>query len=97
MLSDDLIRQYRESIGVYLNFTTFTSTSRNRKKAEQSGNTLFVIDCTTLDGRDVSPYSDYPDEEETLISHDFAFYIRSCTFDGNQNKWIIHLSNSQND
>jgi hypothetical protein len=63
-LSDDLIAKYRDTLGVYLTFPAFTSTSRNRKKAEQFGNVLFVIQCTSLEGKDVAPYSDYPDEEE---------------------------------
>ncbi|CAF3192610.1 unnamed protein product [Rotaria socialis] len=91
-LSDDLISKYRDNLDAYLTFPAFTSTSRNRAKAEQFGNVLFAINISTLDGADVSSYSAYPDEEETLLSFDFAFYIRSCNFDANRNKWVIELS-----
>ncbi|CAF1443690.1 unnamed protein product [Rotaria sp. Silwood1] len=47
-LSDDLIQQYRDNIGAYLTFPAFTSTSRNRKKAEQFGNVLFIIRADSL-------------------------------------------------
>jgi hypothetical protein len=91
-LSDDLIDKYRNNLDAYLTFPAFTSTSRNRQKAEQFGNVLFVISTTSLDGSDVSSYFDYPDEEEILLKNDFAFYIRSCTFDANKKKWIIQIS-----
>ncbi len=91
-LSNDLIDKYRNNLGAYLTFPAFTSTSRNRQKAEQFGNVLFIISSTSLDGTDVSSYSDYPDEEEILFRNDFAFYIRSCTFDANKQKWIIEIS-----
>ncbi len=91
-LSDDLIDKYRNNLGAYLTFPAFTSTSRNRQKAEQFGNVLFIISISSLEGIDVSSYSDYPDEEEILLPNDFAFYIRSCTFDDNKQKWIIEIS-----
>ncbi len=91
-LSDDLIAKYRDNIGAYLTFPAFTSTSRNREKAEQFGNVLFIISSSSFDGTDISSYSDYPDEEETLLKNDFAFYIRKCTFDTIKQKWIIEIS-----
>ena len=91
-LTDDMIEQYRRNVDRYVNFPAFTSASRNRKKAEQFGNALFVMDISSLHGSDVSPYSYYPDEEETLIKPDFVFYIESCMLNKTLNKWIIHLS-----
>ena len=96
-LSDDLIEQYRQNIGVYLTFPAFTSTSRNRAKAEQFGNVLFVIQARTNCGNNVASLSDYPDEEETLLTSDFAFYIRSCTFDQTKKKWVINISSGKDD
>lgn len=96
-LSDDLIQKFRQNIGIYLMFPAFTSTSRNRAKAEQFGNTLFIIHTNTSSGNDVAPFSDYPDEEETLLNADFNFHIRSCTFDQAKNKWIINISSWKDD
>ena len=96
-LSDDLIQKFRTNNGAYLMFPAFTSTSRNRAKAEQFGNTLFIIHTNTSSGNDVAPLSDYPDEEETLLNADFSFHIRSCVFDQEKNKWIINISSWQND
>lgn len=91
-LTDTLIDQYRENIGAYLTFPAFTSTSRNRAKAEQFGNVLFIIHTATNSGNDVAPYSDYPDEEEMLLTADYCFYIKSCEFDQETNKWLINIS-----
>lgn len=85
-LSDDLIQKYRDNIGAYMMFPACTSTSRNKAVAEQFGNVLFVLHVSTMDGFDVSPYSDFPEEEEMLLKSDYAFYIRSCTFDNNKKK-----------
>ena len=94
-LNNNLIHQYRQKMvtdphGMVV-FPAFTSTSKNRNKAEEFGNVLFVIDIDRrYDGSDVSPYSLYK-EEEYLLAPYFAFSIRSCEFIGNKNKWIIHL------
>ncbi|CAF1529190.1 unnamed protein product [Adineta ricciae] len=91
-LSDELINKFRNNIGAYLMFPAFTSTSRNREKAQQFGNVLFIIHTSSTSGFDISQFSDYPDEEETLLNADFNFFIRSCSFDQKKNKWIIDIS-----
>ncbi|CAF4941630.1 unnamed protein product [Rotaria sp. Silwood1] len=96
-LSDDLIEKFRQNIGAYLMFPAFTSPSRNRAKAEQFGNVIFIIHTSSLSGNNVASFSDYPDEEETLLNADFNFYIRSCTFDTTKNKWIINISSWEDD
>ena len=95
-LTDDLIKQFQDNIGAYLMFPALTSTSRNRKKAEQFGNVLFIIHTSTQDGLDVVEFSDYPDEEEIMLKADYTFYIRSCTFDEVKHKWIINISSWKN-
>jgi hypothetical protein len=92
-LSNDIIEQFRQQCGgARFAFPAFTSTSRNRAKAEQFGNVLFVIDIySKWDTEDVSSYSYYPHEEEDLLNPNFSFYIRSCTFDETKNKWLLHL------
>lgn len=92
-LSDQLIQCYCEKSlqpNEQFMFPAFTSTSRNQKKAEQFGNVLLVIEVSDYDSYDVSSYSSY-DEEEQLIKPSFTFYIRSCKFDEQKRKWIIHL------
>jgi hypothetical protein len=77
----------------YASFLAFTSTSRNREKAEfMGGNVLFVIEIYTLDdGTDISPYSQY-DEEEFLLGPVFQFRVACCEYDDKTHKWIIRLT-----
>ncbi|CAF3701168.1 unnamed protein product [Rotaria socialis] len=94
-LSEDQIEQYRQlSLDPYniAYFPAFTSTSRNRKKAEEFGNVLFIIDIFEKDGEDVSLYSNYPSEEEQLLDPRFRFSVHSCIFDEIDNKWEIYLT-----
>jgi hypothetical protein len=98
-LSDDHIDKYKNArmwlTGTYqtsitYNFPAFTSTSQNQRKAEEFGNVLFIITLNPDDGCDVSPYSEY-DEEEVLLHPNFKYCIKSCTFDAMKQKWIINL------
>lgn len=98
-LSDDLIQQFRQQLAndpkTEIVFPAFTSTSRNRDKAEMFGNVLLIIEVDRhYDGCDVSPYSKY-NEEEYLLAPYFMFWIRSCDFDEIENKWIIHLQSAR--
>ncbi|CAF1984890.1 unnamed protein product [Rotaria magnacalcarata] len=71
----------------------FTSTTLNPNVAEFFGsNVLFVIDLEKDTGSlDMSPYSNYPDEQELLIFDGFPAKVTSCHFDEIANKWIIKL------
>jgi len=99
-LSNEMIAEYQhaaQSNDARRSFQAFTSCSRNRAKAEQFGNVLFVIDRAnrtsyrTLN-TDISYLSAYPDEEEVLIRPGRAFKIESVEFDKTKNKHIIYLT-----
>jgi hypothetical protein len=98
-LSNEMIAEYQhaaQSNDSRRSFQAFTSCSRNRTKAEQFGNVLFVIrperriSYRTLN-MDISLLSAYPDEEEVLIRPGRAFKIESVAFDKTKNKHIIYL------
>ncbi|CAF1302510.1 unnamed protein product [Rotaria sordida] len=95
-LSSEQIEQYRritslpEANRKCDQFRAFTSTSRNKEKAQEFGNVLFVIEIAEVDGCDVSLYSEF-DEEEYLLEPRFYFSIKSCLFDNTINKWITIL------
>jgi hypothetical protein len=94
-LSDDSIEQFCQKADCCtdkaFHFPAFTSTSRNRRKAEFiGGNVLFVIDINEDDGRDLSPHALF-DEEETLLLPRCVFAIVSCNIDETTHQWIIHL------
>lgn len=102
-LSEDSIEMFRQRIANdstidEVVFSAFTSTSRNRSMAELLGNVLFVIEIQgDFDGCDVAPYSVFDEEEEYLLAPYFMFSIRSCEFDDEKNKWIIHLRSGRLD
>ncbi|CAF4176371.1 unnamed protein product [Rotaria sordida] len=90
-LSSEQIEQYRritslpEANRKCGQLCAFTSTSRNKEKAQEFGNVLFVIEIAEADGCDVSLYSEF-DEEEHLLEPHFYFSIKSYLFDNTINK-----------
>jgi hypothetical protein len=77
----------------FCSFSSFTSTSRSRKMAEfLAGNVLFIIKiCAFHDGRDISPHSQFEEEEEILLLPSVTYHVNSCVYDETIKKWIIHL------
>ncbi|CAF3407548.1 unnamed protein product [Rotaria socialis] len=84
----------------YLHFSSFTSTSLNRSKAEAFGNTLFIIDLDQeygydggpmQSGADISFLSDFSDEQEVLIWPATSFRVIKYEYDSIKNKHIIHM------
>ncbi|CAF1115778.1 unnamed protein product [Didymodactylos carnosus] len=93
-LDPEMIESYKDATGTYKCWYGFSSTSKNRHKAEQFGNALFVIDLTKTKGGgfDISSYSCYPDEEEVLRPAGAEFKIIEVQADMEQNKHCIYLS-----
>ncbi|CAF1375262.1 unnamed protein product [Rotaria sp. Silwood1] len=98
-LSDDLIAQYTKlsrSSDQRGSFQAFTSSSRSRAKAEQFGNVLFVMQVNYAYTTDLSPLSEYPDEEEELIHPGVCFTINGTRYDPSKNKHEIYLTLTHN-
>ncbi|CAF3587290.1 unnamed protein product [Rotaria socialis] len=101
-LSDEMIRSYQkfmrskssDSDDDYMSpsFPAFTSCSRNRSKAEEFGNVLFIIELPFKRSIDVSSCSDYPGEEEELIKSGVLFVIEHVEYDSASKKHLIFLS-----
>lgn len=97
-LSDDQIATYEEMAkhsNEYRSFQAFTSCSRNRRKAEEFGNTLFIIDVLFAFTADLSKVSEYPDEEEELITPGVCFSVQSVKFNTKTKKRLIYLKLKQ--
>ncbi|CAF3113838.1 unnamed protein product [Rotaria sp. Silwood2] len=99
-LTDEMIAEYQyvtRSKDSRRSFQTFTSCSRNRAKAEQFGNTLFVFKAEkrtsyrTLN-MDISSLSAYPEEEEVLIRPGRSFKIERVEFEKTKKKHVIYLT-----
>ncbi|CAF1460264.1 unnamed protein product [Didymodactylos carnosus] len=93
-LDSEIIACYEEAIGTYKCWYRFSSTSKNRHKAETFGNTLFIMDLTKTKagGFDISSYSCYPHEEEVLLPAGTEFKIITVQSDAENNKHRIYLT-----
>ncbi|CAF3875049.1 unnamed protein product [Rotaria sp. Silwood1] len=72
-------------------FQAYTSCSRNRKKAEEFGNTLFIMEVMYAFIADLSPLSEYSEEEEELITPGVCFRVKSVEINCETKKHLIHL------
>ncbi|CAF1153760.1 unnamed protein product, partial [Didymodactylos carnosus] len=93
-LDAEMIACYKEAIGTYKCWYGFSSTSKNREKAEHFGNALFVMDLTKTKagGFDISSYSCYPNEDEVLLPAGTEFKIITVESDTENDKHRIYLT-----
>ena len=75
----------------YRSFQAFTSCSRNRKKVNKIGNTLFIMNILSAFIADISALSEYPDEEEELVIPGVCFNVQGVEFDKKAKKYLIYL------
>ncbi|CAF1464088.1 unnamed protein product [Adineta steineri] len=71
-------------------FPAFTSCSRNRQIAELYGNVLFIMTVKYAFTVDITTFSQYPDEEEELLSPGVCFTVERV--ESNGSKYMIHLN-----
>ena len=93
-LSEEQIASYAEmakSPKEFRSFQAYTSCSRNRQKAEQFGNALFILEVLFAFTADLSPLSEYPDEEEELLTPGVCFNVKRFEFDKDTEKYLICL------
>lgn len=75
----------------YRSFQAFTSCSRDREKAEGFGNTLFIMNIEFAFMADLSPLSEYSEEEEELLAPGICFCVEKIETDPETKKHLIHL------
>ena len=93
-LTDDQIATYNDMAkrpDEHRSFQAFTSCSRNREKAEQFGNALFIMEVLFAFTADLSPMSQYSDEEEELVTPGVCFSVKRVEFDNKTKKHLIYL------
>ncbi|CAM4834330.1 unnamed protein product [Rotaria magnacalcarata] len=93
-LTPEQIAAYEEMVkhkNEYRSFQAYTSCSRNRKKAEEFGNTLFIMDVLYAFIADLSSLSEYADEEEELVTPGVCFRVKNVEFDQGKNQHLINL------
>ncbi|CAF0992898.1 unnamed protein product [Adineta steineri] len=75
----------------YGSFQGFSSCSRNRGKAEAFGNTLFIIRVLFAFIADISKLSEYPNEEEELVTPGVCFCVLRVEEEPKTGKHVIYL------
>ena len=75
----------------YGSFQGFSSCSRNREKAEEFGNVLFIMKVLFAFIADLSELSEYPDEEEELVTPGVCFRVERVENDRRKDKHLIYL------
>jgi hypothetical protein len=91
-LSADMIAAFKDrSSNEHGTFQAFSACTRNRRVAEMFGNVIFVITVKYAFTMDLSSFSEFPDEEEVLISPGVCFTVDLVEFDETTNKHLIHL------
>ena len=79
----------------YGSFQAFTSCSRNRKKAEKFGNALFIMELVVAFTADLEKFTEYPSEEEELVTPGVCFRVKKVEYDDKNKKHLIYLTLSQ--
>ncbi|CAF0874522.1 unnamed protein product [Didymodactylos carnosus] len=77
-LHDNMIQDYLKAVGQGCrSWSAFTSTSKSRSKAEEFGDTLFIINIIDEHSKalDISSNSVFPKEEEVLLPDNWNFIV----------------------
>ncbi|CAF3900390.1 unnamed protein product [Adineta steineri] len=90
----DEINEYKgmvEDRKNYGSFQAYISCSRNRAKVEKLGNTLFIMEVFIAFTANLSPLSEYPKEEEELITPGVCFRVTRVVVDDKKKINVIYL------
>ena len=95
-LTEEMVNQYKHSIGKPVTWCSFSSTTKNKEVAKFfTGNTLFIIKVENIDrgfacyNRDISHLSLYPDEEEVLFTLQQHFLVKKVKLESSDTGGVI--------
>ena len=93
LLSPEQIKLYQQACGYYQQWNSFISTTKNPNLAKIYGNTLFIItvDSLYVNGLDISSLSNFPEEEEVLISPGRAFSVNKVEFNASDDRYHVYI------
>ena len=93
----DTYKEMAKNKNQYGSFQGFSSCSRNRAKAEEFGNVLFIMKVLFAFIADLSELSEYSNEEEELVTPGVCFRVERVEFDPEQRTNISSTWNYNND
>ncbi|CAF4008723.1 unnamed protein product [Rotaria sp. Silwood1] len=94
-LINEMIEEYKQAVGTEIMWFSFISTSKDRRVAEQFGNTLFIITLTgaiIFKQADISSVSHYPHEQEVLLAQSRRFTVDKVQYDSTNGKHLIFMT-----
>jgi hypothetical protein len=94
-LSDEIVAQLvlASKIGEIRSFQGFGTAHKDLQVAQHFGSTLFIIDaCSNC--LDISPVSDYPNEQECLLNPSFTFKMMAHQYDSETNINIFNVQDT---
>ncbi|CAF4810420.1 unnamed protein product, partial [Rotaria sp. Silwood2] len=88
-----MIAQYKQAVGSEIIWPAFTSTTKDRRVAEEQfdGNALFIISVKDSWQTDISSLSHYPDEQEVLLNYIYQFKVEKVDQDPISGQYLINL------
>lgn len=97
-LSDEQIASYAEMAmnpNEFRSFQAYSSCSRNRSKAAKFGNVLLIMEVKFAFIADLSILSEYPSEQEELVTPGVCFSVQRLEIDPKRKKQLIYLQLEQ--
>ncbi len=97
-LTDEMLEEYKQAVGTKIKWLSFTSTSTDRRIAEEfGGNTLFIIQIIRKGGynesaADISSISFYSHEQEVLLSDGYILKVDRLERDSTSGKYLIYMT-----
>jgi hypothetical protein len=94
-LTDEMVDEYKQAVGKWIQWPAFTSASKSLLMAEiYAGNALFIMKIvSSYYTRDISSFSNFPEEEEVLMSAHLHFKIDEVIFDSVNKRYVIKMGN----
>jgi hypothetical protein len=92
-LTDEMVEEYKQAVGQKIIWSSFTSTSKDRREAEKFGNALFIISISGVWQwlSDISSLSRYPHEQEILLQNYCVYIVDKMERDPQSGKYLIYM------
>ncbi|CAF1253333.1 unnamed protein product [Adineta ricciae] len=94
-LSDDMINDYKNSVGKQIIWSSFTSLSRSEEEAEKFvKNAMFIVRITghVYCSKYIASLSRYPDEQEVLLRPVHPMWVVKYEYNNAKKRHVIYLN-----
>ena len=96
-LTDEIIEEYKQSVGEEITWIAFSCASKDRQVAENFAiNTLFIM-STKVPWKccsDVTRISGYPNEQPVILDCGYKFKVNEVQYDKSSGKYVIYVTST---